>query len=111
MGGGGRSGGDFHVVDGRLRFRDWLADFIHSVEMLSESVLEISSLNLILGVANGHTSGNVRRIGGVTRPHWFDDDPIAPRLHFWESALHLYESGATRQLDLLTPFLLYARSL
>src|SRR6266849_3042423 len=73
--------GDFHVVDGRVWFRDRLAHFTHGLEVLNQGILEVPA-RLVLAVANSDASGNIRRIGGVACPCWFDDYRITSRCHF-----------------------------
>src|SRR5271157_531441 len=73
--------GDFHVVYGCVWFRDWLANFTHRLEVLAQGVLKVPAC-LCLCVTYSRTSGNIRRISGVTRLCSFDDYRITPRAHF-----------------------------
>jgi hypothetical protein len=68
--------GNFHVIDRGVRFRDPLADFAHSLEVRSQSILKIPA-GFSLGVTSCRTSVNIRRIGGITGPGRFDDYRIA----------------------------------
>src|ERR1035437_7225507 len=76
-----RLGRDFHVIDGRVRFRNRLAHFTHSLEVRNQGTLKVPT-RLFLRVAHGHAPGNIRRIGGVARPCLFDDHRISSRAHF-----------------------------
>jgi hypothetical protein len=42
--------GDFHVIDGRVWFRNLLAHFTHGLEVRSQSILKVSA-RLFFGVA------------------------------------------------------------
>lgn len=73
--------GDFHLIDRRTRFRNGLADLTHGIEVRDHGVLKIPS-RLFLRVADGHASGNVRRVGRIACPSLFYDYRIASRAHF-----------------------------
>ena len=78
---GASSGGYFHVIDGRLRFRDRLANFAHRLEVSRERFLKVS-LGLYLRVASRRTPRHVWRISGIPCIGPFYDDGVTPCVHF-----------------------------
>ncbi len=72
---------DFYVIYGSAGFRNRLADFTHGIEVRSQGLLKAAT-RVCLGVANGSTSGDIRRVRGVARACLFDDDGITSGAHF-----------------------------
>src|ERR1700690_2867451 len=73
--------GDFHVIDGRVWFGNLLAHFTQSLEVGSQGILKVPA-RVFLRVADGDTSGNVWRIGGVACTCLLNDHGIASGAHF-----------------------------